>query len=127
MEISSLLQDILANAIDDECGATSRFRFYTAAYGAVIATMAMNTPDPFGASSSGVISIPSAISDAGPAAGTVALGAIYKNATAAATAFVVSMGVAATGQDITMSNTTVATTDTVELSSLSITVPAGTP
>ena len=128
MEISGTLQDQFANAIDTAVGATGFARFYSAAYAAKLATCSMNNPA-FGAAASGVITmgVATPVQDTAPVAGTAALLALYASSGAAATAFVASMGVAATGSDITMANTTIATTDTVQVSSLTITVPTGSP
>ena len=129
MEISSPLQDQFANAIDTACTAgTAHARFYTAAYALKLATCPMNNPA-FGPASTGVITmgVATPVQDTAPVAGTAALLALYATTAAAATAFVVAMGVAATGSEITMANTTIATTDTVQVSSLTITVPTGTP
>jgi hypothetical protein len=88
----------------------------------------MSNPS-FGAEATGVITMDTtpAVDDTGPVAGVAALLAIYKTTGAAATAFVLACGVHASTKEITMSNTTIATTDTVQISSLVVTVPTGTP
>jgi hypothetical protein len=68
-----------------------------------------------------------AVQDAAPAAGTVTYAGIYDGTAAAANAWLCKLGVATGGTpDLTMANNTVATTDTVQITSFSITMPAGT-
>lgn len=128
MQLVTALRDTLANAIDTDIGATGRVRFYTSGGSVKVATMACSNPA-FGTSSSGQISLSGTpLSDSSPLAGTVARLGLYQNATAAYGSWRVLMGVsAATSADVQMPNLVVATTDTVQLTSLSITVPAGSP
>ena len=130
MQLSDTLRSTLADAIDTAVGATGFARFYTAAYASKLATAACQNPA-FIAGAAGVtdLDVTPAVEDTSPAAaGTCVLLAFYPNSTAAATAFTFALGVAqATPADVTMSNNVIATTDTVQISSLQITVPAGTP
>jgi len=128
MEISSTLQDQFADAITTDVTTTGFARFYTAAYALKLATCAMNNPA-FGAASTGLITmtITSPVEDTGPVAGVAALCALYPTTAATSGAFVVAMGVGTAANDVVMANTTIATTDTVQLSSLTIQVPTGTP
>ena len=129
MQISTTLQDQFANAIDTELSTVAFARFYTgttATPGTKLATCAMDNPA-FGAAASGVITMGTTgpVQDVAPVAGVAAMLALYTTSAATSGAFVVAMGVHATTQEITMANTTIATTDTVQVSSLTITVPVG--
>lgn len=130
MQISTGLQDILANAIDTEVGATSQVRWYTTGLATKLASATLANPA-FGASSSGVITldVTPVIEDTTPAAaGTCVRLCIYKTTAATSGAFVLQFGVNPTGTpDVTMANNVIATTDTVQLTSLTVTVPVGTP
>ena len=132
MQLSASLRDTLGDAIDADVGATGFARFYTAALATLLASASCNNPA-FGASSSGAITldVSPAVEDTSPAAaGTCARLGFYQNntATSGAAAQSFMLGVATSGSpDVTMSNNVIATTDTVQISSLVITVPAGTP
>lgn len=129
MQLVDALRNTLADAIDTDIGATGFVRFYNTALTTNIASIALANPA-FGAASTGTITldVTPALQDATPAAGTVGRIGLYQNSTGAAGTWRVLLGVATSGTpDVTMANNVVATTDTVELSSLTITVPAGTP
>jgi len=130
MEISATLQDQFANAIDTAVGTTGFARFYTAAYATLLASAGCNNPA-FGTAATGVITldVTPAVEDTSPvAAGTCVLLGLYASTAATSGAFIAAMGVATGGSpDVTMSNNVIATTDTVQISSLTITVPTGTP
>ena len=130
MQLSTTLRNTLADAIDTAVGTTGKARFYTAALGTLLASASCNNPA-FGAASNGVITldVSPAVEDTSPQAGgtCVRLG-FYANATATSGADIFMLGVATGGSpDVTMSNNVIATTDTVQISSLTVTVPAGTP
>jgi hypothetical protein len=131
MQLVSTLRNTLADAIDADIDSTNTgfVRFYDATLTTKIATIALETGNCFNAATGGVITLQGTPKqDASPAAGTVARVGFYQNSTAAAGAWRVLCGVATGGTpDITMANNVVATTDTVELTSFSISVPAGTP
>lgn len=129
MQIVTALRNTLADAIDSDIGTTGFARFLNASATATYASCSLNNPA-FGAAATGAIALDTSggISDASPSAGTVGRLGLYQNSTAAAGAWRVLLGVATSGTpDVTMSNNVVATTDTVQLTSLSITVPAGSP
>ena len=130
MEISTTLQDQFANAIDTALGAGAEVRWYDSGLTNELAFSTMSTP-PFGSSSSGVITMDTtpAVEDTSPGiAGTCVRLGLYATTGATASAYVVLLGVATSGTpDVTMSNNVIATTDTVQLSSLTITVPTGAP
>ena len=133
MEISATLQDQFADAINTALGSTApEARFYSAAYAAELAVCPLNATgtSSFGAAATGLITLdidPVVENTGTPVSGTAALLALYATTGAAATAFVVAMGLAATGSEITMSNPAILTTDTIQVSSLTIQVPTGTP
>jgi hypothetical protein len=132
MQIVDAIRNAMADAINTDIDTTNTAfaRFYDTGLATKIATIALDTTSPFSAASSGAITldVTPAREDASPAAGTVGRLGLYQNSTDAAGLWRVLFGVAtATGADVTMSNLTVATTDTVQLTSLVVTVPAGTP
>lgn len=130
MQLSNTVRDSILDAIDDDIGATGRARFYTASLTTLLASCPLNNPA-FAAASAGTMAldVTPAVEDTSPAAaGTAARVTFYTNATATSGAWLLQLGVATSGTpDITMSNTTIATTDTVQISSLSLQCPAGTP
>ena len=130
MQLSNTVRDSILDAIDDDIGTTGYARFYTSGLSTLLASCPLNNPA-FAAASSGSMALDAtpAVEDTSPAAaGTAARLCFYTNNTASAGAWLLQLGVAASGSpDITMSNTTIATTDTVQISSLTITCPAGTP
>jgi hypothetical protein len=129
MQLVDALRNTLANAIDTDIGTTGFVRFYNTSLTTKIATISLANPA-FGTASTGTITldVTPALQDAAPAAGTVGRIGLYQNSTDAASLWRVLLGVATAGTpDVTMANNVVATTDTVELSSLTITVPAGSP
>jgi len=130
MQLVDALRNTLADAIDTDIGATGFARFYTASLTTLLASCSLNNPA-FGAAATGVITldVTPAVEDTTPAAaGTAVRMTLHQNSTAAAGAWRIQMGIATSGApDITMSNNVIATTDTVQISSLTITVPAGTP
>ena len=130
MQLSTTLRNTLADAVDTAVGATGRARFYTSGLASLLASATLNNPA-FGAAATGVITldVTPAVEDTSPAAaGTAVRLGFYANGTATSGAFVFMLGVATSGApDVTMSNNVIATTDTVQVSSLTVTVPAGTP
>ena len=130
MQISTTLRNTLADAIDTAVGTTGFVRFYTSGLASLLASAACNNPA-FGGAATGTITldVTPAVEDTSPAAaGTCVRMGLYASTAATSGAFVVMMGVATSGApDVTMSNNVIATTDTVQVSSLTITVPAGTP
>jgi len=127
MQLSDALRTILAAAINSDIGATAFARFLDAGVSSTIATCNCNNPC-FSAGAAGVTSldVTPAVDDAAPAAGTVGRIGFYQDSTTAIGNWRFLLGVATGGApDVTMSNNVVATTDTVQIASLSITVPAG--
>lgn len=130
MQLSVALTNTLADAIDTAVGTAAKARFYTTGLTTLLASASCNSPA-FGNAAGGVITldVSPAVEDNAPvAAGTCVRLGFYSNATATSGAFHVMLGVATSGSpDVTMSNNVIATTDTVQISSLTITVPPGTP
>ncbi len=130
MQLVPALQNTLADAIDADLGTTAFVRWYTTGLTTLLAEAACNNPA-FGAAVAGVITfdISPVVEDTSPAAaGTCVRLCFYLNNTDASGLWRLQLGVATSGTpDVTMSNNVIALTDTVQLSSLTITVPAGTP
>ncbi len=130
MQLVDALRNTLADAIDTDIGATGFARFYTTGLTTLLASCSLNNPA-FGAAATGAITldVTPAVEDTTPAAaGTAVRLGLYQNSTAASGAWRVLLGIATSGSpDITMANNVIATTDTVQITSLVITVPAGTP
>jgi hypothetical protein len=132
MVINGALRDILANAIDTEMntGANPEARFVNAAMTAAYATAPLNTTAVFDTATggNGAIDITSSATNTGSVtSGTVGRILFYKNATAAIGSWELQFGVdTATPADITMPDNTLTVADTVKITSLTVTVPAGT-
>ena len=133
MQLSTTLRNTLADAIDTAVGTTGFARFYTTGLASLLASAACSNPA-FGDAGAGVagaidLDVTPAVQDTSPAAAgdCVRLG-FYASTAATSGADIFMLGVAPSGTpDVTMSNPVIATTDTVQISSLRITVPAGTP
>lgn len=130
MQLSVTNTNTLADALDASVGATGFARFYTAALATLLASAGCNSPA-FGTAATGAITldVTPAVEDTSPAAaGTCVRLGFYGNTTDTAALWKFLLGVATTGTpDVTMSNNVIATTDTVQISSLVITVPPGSP
>ncbi len=130
MRLSTALRNTLADAIDTAVGATGFARFYTSSGTTLLASASLSNPA-FGAAATGVITldVTPAVEDTSPAAaGTCVRLGFYPAATGAYATDVFMLGVATSGApDVTMANNVIATTDTVQVASLTVTVPAGIP
>jgi len=129
MQLAPTLRTTLAAAIVTDLGSTAFLRLYSSGFAVQVATAALSNP-PFVAGAAGVVDldVTPAVEDASPLAGTVVRLGIYLNSTDTSALWRVLMGVNPSGSpDITMSNNVVVTTDVIQVASLSITVPAGTP
>ncbi len=130
MQLVDALRTTLAAAITTDLGATAFARFYTSGLTTLLASAALSSPA-FTPGAAGVedLDITPPVEDTSPvAAGTCIRLGIYLNTGDASGLFRLMFGVATSGSpDVTMSNNVIATTDTVQISSLSFTVPAGTP
>lgn len=119
------LQNALADEIDNYIngqGTAPELVFETAGDGEV-ATIVMNATNAFGAAAVGVITMTGQpLQDTNAAGGTTVQFSIYANA--GQTTKILEGTVATSGADINISSTVVGATDTVELTTFTITVPA---
>jgi hypothetical protein len=118
-------RNALADAIDDyvNAGTAPELVFETSADGEV-ATIVLDATNAFGAASAGVITMTGQPkTDASAAGGTVAQFSIYQNVGQGASK-VLEGTVATSGADINISSVTVVATDSVELTTFTLTVPA---
>lgn len=121
--LEAALKNALADAIDDyvNAGTAPELVFETSA-DVEVATIVLDATNAFGNAAGGTISMTGAPkSDTSATGGVVAQFSIYQNA--GQTNKVLEGTVATSGADINISNTTVNATETVELTSFSITVP----
>ncbi len=119
------LRDALANEIDNyvNAGTAPELVFETSGDVAV-ASIIMDASDAFGAAATGVITMTGQPkSDTNAAGGTVAQFSIYQNVGQGA-AKALEGNVQVSGGDINLSSLSVGATDTVELTTFTITVPA---
>ena len=123
MLLSTTARNSMADALDDDIGTTGSARFQNAAQTATYATCNLQNPA-FGAAATGVITLAGTPTDTSASAGTTARCGFYTAVTGGTLIF--TLGVASSGSpDMTISNTTLSNGDQVEISSLTITVPAG--
>lgn len=119
------LRDALANEIDNyiNAGTAPELVFETGA-NAEVATIVLDGTDAFGTASTGVITMTGQPkSDTNAVGGTTTQFSIYQNVNqGAAKALEGTVGVS--GSDINISSTVIGATDTVELTTFTITVPA---
>ena len=122
MILETVLRNVLGDAIDAEINTgagTAQLKFETSG-DAALATIDLQNPA-FGAAAAGVITLQGTpLSDTNASAGTVAQASIYdRDATKQ-----LEMTVGTGAQEITISSTAIGAGDTVQLTSLTITVPA---
>ena len=122
MILETALRNVLADAIDAEINTgagTAALQFETSG-DVEVATINLQNPA-FGAAAAGVITLQGVpLSDSSATGGTVAQASIYdRDATKQ-----LEMTVGTGGQEIVISSTSVGATDQVDLTSLTITVPA---
>ena len=122
--LETTLRDDLANQIDDSINAGTAPELVFETSGDVeVATIILATPDAFGAASTGTITMTGQpISDASANGGTTVQFSIYINV--AQSGKILEGTVATSGADINISSTVIGATDTVELTTFTITVPA---
>ncbi len=122
--LETTLRDDLANQIDDSINAGTAPELVFETSGDVeVATIILATPDAFGAASTGTITMTGQpISDASATGGTTVQFSIYINV--AQSGKILEGTVATSGADINISSTVIGATDTVELTTFTITVPA---
>lgn len=119
------LQNALADEIDNYVNAGTAPELVFETSGDVeVATIILNATNAFGAAAAGVITMTGQpLSDASATGGTTAQFSIYQNVGQGA-AKVLEGTVATSGADINISSTAIGATDTVELTTFTITVPA---
>ena len=123
MQLETTMRDALANAFDDRVNlnASPGYMQLETSADAEVATFTFQDPA-FGAAASGVITLAGVpIQDTDATGGTVAQGSIYDGAATK----LAEAAAATSGQPITMSSLTVGAGETVTLTSLTVTVPAG--
>jgi hypothetical protein len=123
MQLGTTLRNTLADAIDTAVGTTGSARFQNTAQTATYASCSLSNPA-FGAAATGVITLSGTPTDTSASAGTTTRLGFYDAATAGNLVFTLSVN--DTGSpDVTISNNQLSLGDQVEISSLTITVPAG--
>lgn len=122
MILETVLRNVLADAIDNEINTgvgTAELRFETSA-DAEVATISLQNPA-FGSAAAGVITLAGVpLSDLSATGGTTAQASIYDRD--ATKQLEMTVGTAAT--EIIISSTVIGATDQVDLTALTITVPA---
>jgi hypothetical protein len=137
MELADSVRDSINDAIaaDIDSGSSPEVRFFVtggASPTGEASAILLNATNSFNASSGGVMTIntSSTLEDTSPTgnASPVIRMYFYKDTTDADTAWLLQCGVATSGTpDVTMANNVIDAADEVQLSSFSITCPAGTP
>jgi hypothetical protein len=123
MLLSDTLRSTLADAIDDaiNVGSPGEAKFQNGAQTATYATCVFEAAA-FGAAATGVITLAATPTDTSASAGTTTKIGFYDGSAA----LVFTLGVNDTGSpEVTISNNTFQAGDQVEISSLTVTVPAG--
>jgi hypothetical protein len=124
LTLETAMRDALANEIDNQInsGTAPELVFETSGDVAV-ATIILNATNAFGAAATGVITMTGQpLEDANAAGGVTVQFSIYINVSQSGKQL--EGTVATSGADINISSTTVGATDTVELTTFTITVPA---
>jgi hypothetical protein len=119
------LQNALADEIDNYInGGTAPELVFETTGDVEVATIVLNATNAFGAASAGVITMTGQpLSDTNATGGTTAQFSIYQNVSQGA-AKCLEGTVATAAADINISSTVIGATDTVELTTFTITVPA---
>lgn len=123
LTLETSVRNAAADAIDAEIGAAGYLEFQTGAQ-VEVATITFGTPS-FGTAAIGVITMTGQpLQDTNATGNASAINAFQIFATGAVLKITGTVTLVAGGGDIEMSSLTVAATDTVELTTFSITVPA---
>ena len=131
MQIVTALRNSIIDAIDSymDTGTNPEARFVNAAVTAAYATAPLSTTNVFSTPTASATSISlngSATSTGSVTSGTVGRIGLYINATAAIGGWDILLGVdTASPADVVMPDNTLTTADTVKITSLSISCPAG--
>ena len=124
LTLETTLRDDLANQIDDSINAGTAPELVFETSGDVeVATIILNTTNAFGAAATGVITMTGQpLSDTNATGGTTVQFSIFINVSQSGK--ILEGTVATSGADINISSTVIGATDTVELTTFTITVPA---
>lgn len=119
LTLETAFRSVIADAVDTEIGAAGFLQFETSG-DVEVATITFGNPA-FGAASSGVITMSGQpLQDTSATGGTIAQFSIYKSGPTK----LLEGTVSTSGADINLSSLSPAATDTVELTSFTITCPA---
>lgn len=124
LTLETVMRDALANEIDNQINSGTAPELVFETSGDVeVATILLNTTNAFGAAATGVITMTGQpLSDASATGGTTVQFSIYINVTQSGKQLEGTVGTS--GTDIIISSTVIGATDTVELTTFTITVPA---
>ena len=123
MLLADGLRSTLADAIDTAVGAAGTARFQDTGQTNTYATCTLGNPA-FGNAATGVITLSGTPSDTSASAGTATRCGFYSSASPQVLLF--TLGIATSGTpDMTMSNNVLSNGDQVDITSLTVTVPAG--
>ncbi len=122
--LETIARDELANALDNIInGGTAPELVFETSGDVEVATIILNATNAFGASSVGVITMTGQpLSDASATGGTTVQFSIYQNVSQAQKVLEGTVGTS--GTDIIISSTVIGATDTVELTTMTFTMPA---
>ncbi len=124
LTLETAMRDALANEIDNQINSGTAPELVFETSGDVeVATILLNTTNAFGAAATGVITMTGQpLSDASATGGTTVQFSIYINVSQSGKQLEGTVGTS--GTDIIISSTVIGATDTVELTTFTITVPA---
>jgi len=124
LTLETAMRDALANEIDNQINSGTAPELVFETSGDVeVATIILNTTNAFGAAATGVITMTGQpLSDASATGGTTVQFSIYINVSQSGKQLEGTVGTS--GTDIIISSTVIGATDTVELTTFTITVPA---
>ncbi len=124
LTLETAMRDALANEIDNQINSGTAPELVFETSGDVeVATIILNATNAFGAAATGVITMTGQpLSDASATGGTTVQFSIYINVSQSGKQLEGTVGTS--GTDIVISSTVIGATDTVELTTFTITVPA---
>jgi hypothetical protein len=117
--LNTTLRNSRADAITTFAGTSAKLRIYTAAYAAQLVECVCNASAFAAAASGGVLTLNAISAGTASAAGTAAIARIYKSD--GTTMVIEGLTVGTSGQNINLSSTTIAVSDTVTIASAAIT------
>lgn len=119
ISLNSTLRSNRADAITTFAGTSAKLRIYTAAYASQLVECVCNASAFAAAASGGVLTLNAISAGTATAAGTAAIARIYKSD--GATMVIEGLTVGTSGQNINLTTTTIAVSDTVTITSAAIT------